>query len=101
MLQAEVTEEREAAVATEAVRVMAVLAAETSAQEVAAAWDSAALCFKDAEDRATLAEREAWERVWRVEAENAVVLAFACEDAKGIVWKIALLEGELAEEHWA
>jgi hypothetical protein len=37
MLQAEVTEEREAAVATEAVRVMAVLAAETSAQEVAAA----------------------------------------------------------------
>jgi hypothetical protein len=36
-----------------------------------------------------------------VEAENAVVLAFACEDAKGIVWKIALLEGELAEEHWA
>jgi hypothetical protein len=49
------------------------------------------------EDWATLAEREAQERVSRVETENAVVLASACEDAEGLVRKVALLEGELAE----
>jgi hypothetical protein len=60
-------------------------------------WDSAVVCVKDAEDRATLAEREACERVLRVETESAMMLAFAHEDAEGLVWKIALLRGELAE----
>jgi hypothetical protein len=35
----------------------------------------------DAEDRAALAEKEARERVSRVEAKNTVVLAYAREDA--------------------
>jgi hypothetical protein len=65
------------------------------------AQDSAALCVKDVEDRATLAEREALEMVLRVEAKNAVVLASAREDAKGLVRKIALLKGKLAEERRA
>jgi hypothetical protein len=45
------------------------------------AWDNAAIRVKDAEDQATLAVREAWERVLRVEAENAVALASTREDA--------------------
>jgi hypothetical protein len=32
-----------------------------------------------------------------MEAGNAAVIAFAREDAEGLVQKIALLEGELAE----
>jgi septin family protein len=36
-----------------------------------------------------------------VEAENAATLASAREDAEGLARKIALLEGELAEERWA
>jgi hypothetical protein len=51
--------------------------------------------IKDAEDRAALAERKAQDRVPRVEMENATTLASANEDAKGHVWKITLLEGEL------
>jgi hypothetical protein len=55
----------------------------------------------DAEDRATLAERGALERVSRVEVLNAVALASTREDAEGLVQKITLLEGELTEERWA
>jgi hypothetical protein len=78
-----------------------VLAAEISAQEVAMVWDSTALRVKDAEDWAALGEREARERVSRVEAKNAMALASAREDAEGLVQKIALLEGELMEERRA
>jgi hypothetical protein len=42
-------------------------------------------------------EREAWERVSRVEVENAVALASAREDAEGLVWKAVVLKGELME----
>jgi hypothetical protein len=70
---------------------------ETSALEVAATWDSATICVKDTEDRATLVETKAWEWVLRVEVENIVALASAHKDAKGLVWKIALLEGELGD----
>jgi hypothetical protein len=56
--------------------------------------DSAALRVKDAEDRATLVEREALERVSRVEAENTTTLASARGDAEGLSWKITLLEDE-------
>jgi hypothetical protein len=100
-LQAEVTRVREATAAMEATRIVVVFAIETSAQKAAAAWDSTALHVKDAEDRAVLAEREAWERVSRVEVENAVALASAQEDAEGLVQKIAFLECEIAEEHRA
>jgi hypothetical protein len=43
-------------------------------------------------------EREALERVSRMEAENAAALASAREDVKGFVRKIALLKGELVAE---
>jgi hypothetical protein len=81
-LQVEVTWAWEATATAEATRVMTVLAAYTSAQEAAAAQDSIALRVKDAEDQATPVERESWERVSRVEAENAVVLASTHEDAE-------------------
>jgi hypothetical protein len=85
----------------EATCVMVVLAAETSAQEATPAWDSATLRIIDVKDRAALAEMEAWERVSRVEAENATTFASACKDTEGLVRKIALLEGELVEQRRA
>jgi hypothetical protein len=100
-LQAKVTPAWEAATAVEATRIVVVLATETSAQEAATAWDSAALRVKDAKDQDTLVEREAWESVLRVEVESTVTLASAHEDVEGLVQKIALLEGELAEERQA
>jgi hypothetical protein len=63
VLQAEVGWAREATAATEATRTVAVLAARTSAREADAARDNATLHIKDAEDRATLVEGEALERV--------------------------------------
>jgi hypothetical protein len=74
-----------------------ILVVETSAQEATATWDSVVIRIKDAEDRATLAEREVQETVSRVEAENAAMIASSCEDVEGLVWKIVLLEGELVE----
>jgi hypothetical protein len=91
----------EAATTMVVTRVTVVLAVETSAQEVVAALDVTTLRVKDAEDLVILAEREAWERVSTVEVENVMALAFSREDAEGLVRKIALLEGELAEERRA
>jgi hypothetical protein len=65
------------------------------------AWDSTTLHVRNAEDWATLVEREVVERVSGAEAENAVALASTCEDAKGFVRKINLLEDELAAERQA
>jgi hypothetical protein len=65
------------------------------------AWDDAALRVKDAENQANLAEREVLERVSRVEVKNSAMLSYAREEAEGFVWKIALLEGELAAEDQA
>jgi hypothetical protein len=100
-LLAMVTQVRESAAAVEVTRIAAMLAAKTSAREASAVWDTAALHVKDAVDRATLAEREALERMSRAKPENAMMLASAHEDAKGLVRKIALLEGELAAERQA
>jgi hypothetical protein len=47
------------------------------------AWDGATLRIKDAEDRATLAKREALERVSRAEAENSAMLTSTRDDAEG------------------
>jgi hypothetical protein len=55
------------------------------------------MLVKDAEDRATVAEREAQERLSRAEVESAVVLTSTHEEPEGPVRKIALLEGELVE----
>jgi hypothetical protein len=46
-------------------------------------------------------EREARERVSRVEAESTATLASAHEGTKSLVQKVALLKGELAEVCWA
>jgi hypothetical protein len=62
VLQAELTGVREAATATEAARIMTMLAVETSTQEAAAMGDSAVVHVKDLEDWAALVERVA--RKW-------------------------------------
>jgi hypothetical protein len=69
----------------EAARVVVVFAAETSAQEATAARDTFILCVNHAEDWAALVEREAQERVSKMEAENIAVLACAREEAGGLV----------------
>jgi hypothetical protein len=84
----------EVATAAKAAHVTTVLIAKTSAQEVAASRDSAALHVKDVKYQATLAEREALESVSRVEVENVAALASARKDAEGFIQKITLLEGE-------
>jgi hypothetical protein len=58
------------------------------------AWESTTTLVKDTEDRAALVEREAWERVSRVEAESAVALVSTREEVEGLVRKVTLLEGE-------
>jgi hypothetical protein len=78
----EVTRAREATAAVEVTRVTVVLATETSAQETTVAQDITIVHIKDAEDPAALTEREARERVSRVEMENAATVASAREDAK-------------------
>jgi hypothetical protein len=55
-LLAEVTQTWEVAVAAEAAHIAAMLAAETSAWESSAAWESATLRVNDEEDWATLVE---------------------------------------------
>jgi hypothetical protein len=59
------------------------------------------LLVRDAEDRATLAEKEARERVVSMEAESATVLASAHEETEGFTQRIALLKGELANARQA
>jgi hypothetical protein len=49
----------------------------------------------EVEARAALAEREAWERVLRMEAKSVVALASAHGEVEGFDWRIALSEGEL------
>jgi hypothetical protein len=100
-LQAEVTWAREAATAAEAAHITTILAVEASAYEAVVAWDSATILIKDVEDWTTLVEREARERVLRVEVESDATLVSACEKVEGLVRKITLLEGDLVEVHWA
>jgi hypothetical protein len=88
---------REDTVTVEAARAVVAHVVETSAQEAAMTWDGTAVWVKHAEDRAALMEREAQERVSRVEEECTVTLASACEETETPFRKIALLEGELVE----
>jgi predicted DNA-binding antitoxin AbrB/MazE fold protein len=60
-------------------------------------WDRTMVWVKDAEDRATLAEREAQERVLGMEVESAAMLASVHEETEGLLQKIPLLEGELVK----
>jgi hypothetical protein len=96
-----VTQAREADAVVEASCIVVVLGVETSAQEAAVARDSATLRVKDAKNYAAQAEGVALEKVSGVEAQNAMALASAREDAKDFLQKIALLEGELAAERQA
>jgi hypothetical protein len=79
-------------------RAAVVHTAETSTREATVVKDRATIRIKDAEDQVTLAEREALERVSRAEEENTTMLASAHEDAKGLAWKVTLLEDNLAVE---
>jgi hypothetical protein len=88
----------EAATTMEVVCVAVVRVAEASVQEAATTRESIVALVKE-EDRATLAEREAWERVPRMEAESVTVLASTHGDAEVFARRIALLEGELMEAH--
>jgi hypothetical protein len=47
--------------------------------------DSVVTWVNDVEDRATIAEREAWERVLRVEVESTPMLASTHEEVEGLV----------------
>jgi hypothetical protein len=100
-LQAGLTRAREAATAAEAAHVAVVLDAETSAQEATTPWGSAVVRIRDTEDQATLVERAARERVSSAEVENAAAQASTHEDVEGLIRKVNLLEGELAEERRA
>jgi hypothetical protein len=94
-LLVEVTQTWEEVAAAEVIRVMVVHAVETSAQEAATSRESAMTLVKDAKDQTTLEEREAWERVSRVEVESATALASPRDEAEGLVWKIAFLRVRL------
>jgi hypothetical protein len=85
----------------EAARVTVELAVEASTQKATAARECTATLARDVKDRGALAEREAWERVLKVEAESATTLASAREEAEGHVRRIALLKGDLVEAHHA
>jgi hypothetical protein len=76
-------------------------AAEASAKEATIAWESATTFIKEVEDWAAIAEREAWERVSRIEVESAAMLATTHGEAEGLAQRIALLEGELVEARQA
>jgi hypothetical protein len=92
-----VTQAWEGIIVVEVAHAVAVFAAEASTQEAATAWESTAALVRDVEAQAALAGREAWERVSRVEVESTAMLASACGEADDLTWRIALLEGELAE----
>jgi hypothetical protein len=80
---------------------MAVCVAEASSREAAAAWESTVAFVMEAEARATTAEREARERVSKMEAESAAALAYARGEVVGFTRRIALLECELVKARQA
>jgi hypothetical protein len=96
-LKEEVIRAWEATVAVEPAHAATVGTAEASAQEAVAIWDNAVTLIRVAEDWAALAEREARERVSRVEAESATTLASSRGEVEDLAWWIALFEGGLAE----
>jgi hypothetical protein len=60
-------------------------------------WDRAMTFIEEAEALVTLAEKEAQERVSRMEVESAPALASAHGEAEGFTQRIALPEGEVAD----
>jgi hypothetical protein len=94
-----VTRVREAATVAEAPHIMMKLVVETSAKEAAIARESIVTLVTGAKDHACLSEWEARDRMSRVEAESAAVLASTREEAESNVRRVALLEGELPEAH--
>jgi hypothetical protein len=60
-------------------------------------WERTTTFMKEAEVQATLAEREAWERVSKVEAKSATSVVSTREEADGLTQVVALLEGDLMD----
>jgi hypothetical protein len=77
------------------------LAAETFTWEAAMVRDIANLRIKGVEDWAALAKWEAIERVSRAKVENSAALSSSNADAEDLMWKVILLEDELAKERRA
>jgi hypothetical protein len=77
--------------------VVAVHIMEASAQESVVARESTVILVTDVDDRATLADKEARERVSRLVAESVMPLASAQEVVESFTQSVALLEGALAE----
>jgi hypothetical protein len=61
------------------------------------ARESTVILVTDVDDRATLADKEARERVSRLVAESVMPLASAQEVVESFTQSVALLEGALAE----
>jgi hypothetical protein len=89
--------QEEATQAWEVARATVVHAGKASARENVVAWENTVALIKEVHDWATLAEREACERVSRMEVENATALASTRGEAEVLPRRVALLEGELAE----
>jgi hypothetical protein len=90
-IQEEVIQSQEVVVAAETAHAAVIRAAAASAQEVTVAWERAMTFLKEVEAWAILAEREAQERVLRVEAERDTLVASACGLNDELAQKVALL----------
>jgi hypothetical protein len=55
--------------------------------------------IKEVEARATLAEREAQERVLKMKVKSTTSLAFVHGEADELTRKVAVMEGELEDAH--
>jgi hypothetical protein len=95
--QEEVIQVRVAAIATEAARAAVVHSAKASAKGVTMAQENIMTLIKDAEDWAALADREARDRMLRLEVESATSFASPHGEVEDFARRIAYLEGELAE----
>jgi hypothetical protein len=67
----------------------------TRAREESATMEAARITVAPAIEVPAQEDAEAMKKVWKVEAKNAMAFTSAREDAKGLAWKIALLEGQL------
>jgi hypothetical protein len=53
--------------------------------------------IKEVEVGATSIEREAGERMLKIEAESIASLAFVCREVNELTWRVAFLKGELED----
>jgi prophage DNA circulation protein len=91
----------EATATSEATHAEVVRDAVDSTQRAAAVRERAEASIKEAEAWATLAKREARERVFKMEAKSAASLAFFRTEVNELTRRVAFLEGELKDERKA